>query len=44
MTQSGVVTPSQRRGQRGVLASQGEGRVTPGYTKIDGKATLFSFA
>ena len=41
---SAVVVPSQRRGQRGVLPSQGEGRVTPGYTKIGGNATLFSYA
>jgi len=41
---SGVVAVSQRRGQRGVSASQGEGRVTPGYTKVGRKATLFPCA
>jgi len=41
---SGVVASSLHRGQRGVLDSQAEGRVTPGYTKIGGKATLFSYA
>ena len=41
---SGVVGQSQRQGQRGVLASQGEGGVTPGYTKINEKATLFLYA
>jgi len=44
MTPSGVVAPSQRRGQRGVLALQGEGRVTPGYTKGGRNATLFPYA
>jgi len=39
-----VVASSQHQGQRGVFASQGEGRVTPEYTKIGGKATLFSYA
>jgi len=29
---------------RSVFADEGEGRVTPGYTKIGGKATLFSYA
>ena len=33
--------PSQRRGRRGVLASQSEGRVTPRYAKIGGKGTPF---
>ena len=37
----GVVTLSPRWGQPGVLASLGEGRVTPGYTKLDGKAMHF---
>jgi len=48
-----VVTPLQRRlalsrhpntGPEGELASQGNGRVTPGYTKLGGKATLFPLA
>ena len=41
MMPSGVVVPSQRWGQRGVLVSQCEGRVTPGYTKLGGQAMLF---
>jgi len=41
---SGLVAPYQRRGQRGVLASQDEGRVTPGYPKVGGIATLFPYA
>jgi len=41
---SGVVAPSQRWGHRGVLTSQDEGRVTPGNTKVGGKATLFPYA
>ena len=41
---SGVVALSQRRGWRGVLASQSEGRVTPGYSKIGGKGMLFPYA
>ena len=44
MTPSGVVAPSQDWGQRGVLGSQDEGRVTPGCTKIGEKATLFLYA
>jgi len=43
-TLSGVVALSQRRGRRGVLASQSEGRVTPGYSKIGGKGMLFPYA
>lgn len=39
-----VVASAQHLGQRGVLASRGEGRVTPGYPKIGGKATLFPYA
>jgi len=38
MTPSGVVVPSQRWGRRGVLASQGEGRITPGRTIVGGKS------
>ena len=42
-TPFGVVAPSQREGRRAVLASPCEGRVTPGYTKVGGKATLFPY-
>jgi len=41
MTLSSVVAPSQWLGQRGVLVSQGEGRVTPGYRIICRKAISF---
>jgi len=43
MMPAGVVKLSQCLGRRGVLPLQGEGRVTPGYTKIGGKATLFPY-
>jgi len=41
MRLSSVVAQSQWLGQRGVLVSQGEGRVTPGYRIICGKAISF---
>jgi len=41
---SGVVALSQSRGQKGVLALQGECRVTPGYTEKAEKAMIFPYA